>query len=141
MLRLPPFDYLSPRSLDEAVQLFAHHAPNAMYVAGGTDLYPNMKRRQFEPKFLVGLGGLSELRGIRDGNGSGVAIGAGTTLTQLSNDRTIALNYPALATAAGLVSTPQLRAMGTIGGNLLLDTRCNYYNQNYWWRKAINFCM
>lgn len=147
MLRLPPFDYLAPRSIDEAVRMFVDHAPEATYVAGGTDLYPNMKRRQMEPKYLVGLGGLSELRGIGGGprdaalTGDGLAIRAGTTLTQLSNDRVVQLSYPALATAAALVSTPQLRAMGTIGGNLCLDTRCNYYDQTYWWRKSINFCM
>jgi 4-hydroxybenzoyl-CoA reductase subunit beta len=88
---------------------------------------------------VIGLGGLSELRGIS--NGTGVAIGAGTTLTQLSYHPVIQNGYPALASAAGLVSTPQLRAMGTIGGNLCLDTRCNYYDQTYWWRKSINFCM
>jgi 4-hydroxybenzoyl-CoA reductase subunit beta len=141
MLRLPPFEYLSPRSSDEAVQLFASHDGEAMYVAGGTDLFPNMKRRQMEPKYVIGLGGLRELRGIQGGNGNGVTIGAGTTLAQLSHDPTIARSYPALATAAGSVSTPQLRAMGTLGGNLCLDTRCNYYDQTYWWRKSINFCM
>jgi 4-hydroxybenzoyl-CoA reductase subunit beta len=165
MLRLPPFDYLAPRSIEEAVQLFSAHAPEVMYVAGGTDLFPNMKRRQMEPKYLIGLSGLGELRGIgfgrEDGprtrpaapgggrvpghaprtNGDGVAIGAGTTLTQLSNHPAIRQYYPALAAAAGLVSTPQLRTMGTLGGNLCLDTRCNYYNQTFWWRKSINFCM
>jgi 4-hydroxybenzoyl-CoA reductase subunit beta len=142
MLRLPPFDYLSPHSLDEAVELFAQHAPDAMYVAGGTDLYPNMKRRQFEPKFLIGLSGIRELRGMEYGRGyPAPMIRAGTTLSQLANEPIAQSKYSALANAAALVSTPQLRAMGTIGGNLLLDTRCNYYNQNYWWRKAINFCM
>ncbi len=139
MLRLPPFEYLAPHTVDEAVQMLAARAPEAMYVAGGTDLFPNMKRRQLEPKYLIGLNGLRELRGITNGNG--LAIRAGTTLTQVSNDAQVQANYPALATAAGLVSTPQLRAMGTLGGNLCLDTRCNYYDQTYWWRKSIAFCM
>src|SRR5574341_1516955 len=139
MLRLPPFEYLSPRSIDEAVKMLAQREPDAMIVAGGTDLYPNMKRRQFEPKFLVGLSALAELRGIR--NASGFTIGAGTTLNQLSHHAALQSAYPALTTAAGLVSTLQLRNAGTIGGNLCLDTRCNYYNQTYAWRKAINFCM
>ncbi len=139
MLRLPPFEYLSPRSLDQAVKLLNDHGNAAMIVAGGTDLYPNMKRRQFEPKFLVGLSGLAELRGVK--NGSGFTIGAGTTLNQLSHNAALQSAYPALTTAAGLVSTLQLRNAGTIGGNLCLDTRCNYYNQTYAWRKAINFCM
>jgi 4-hydroxybenzoyl-CoA reductase subunit beta len=119
--------------------MFASHAPEAMYVAGGTDLFPNMKRRQMEPKYVVGLSGLRELRSI--GKCDGVTIGAGTTLSLISDHPTIQLHYPALAAAAGLVSTPQLRTMGTVGGNLCLDTRCNYYDQTYWWRKSINFCM
>jgi 4-hydroxybenzoyl-CoA reductase subunit beta len=139
MLRLPAFEYLAPQSVSEAVSLMASHGTEAMYVAGGTDLYPNMKRRQFEPKTLIGLRGLRELRGVRR-NGE-LRIGAGVTLTQLAAHPDVQREYPALATAAGLVSTPQLRNMGTYGGNLCLDTRCNYYNQTYFWRKAIGFCM
>lgn len=139
MLRLPAFEYLAPQSLSEAVSLMASHGTEAMYVAGGTDLYPNMKRRQFEPKTLIGLRGLRELRGVR-ANGE-LRIGAGVTLAQLAAQPDVKRAYPALATAAGLVSTPQLRNMGTYGGNLCLDTRCNYYNQTYFWRKAIGFCM
>ncbi|HET7091618.1 MAG TPA: FAD binding domain-containing protein, partial [Anaerolineae bacterium] len=81
MLRLPPFEYLAPQSLAEAVSMMADRGPDAMYVAGGTDLYPNMKRRQFEPKFLIGLRGIDELHGVR--NGSGLTIGAGMTLEQV----------------------------------------------------------
>ncbi len=139
MLRLPAFEYLAPKNLDDAVKLLNERGADAMLVAGGTDLFPNMKRRQFEPKFLIGLNGLAELRGITSGHG--MTIRAGMTLTELSKHPTIQQRYFALATAAGLVSTPQLRNAGTIGGNLCLDTRCNYYNQTYWWRKAIDFCM
>ncbi len=139
MLRLPPFEYLAPKNLDDAVKLFSDRGTDAMLVAGGTDLFPNMKRRQFEPKYLIGLSGLRELRGITNGNG--LTIRAGTTLTELSNHLTAQQSYPALTTAAGLVSSPQLRNAGTIGGNLCLDTRCNYYDQTYFWRKAIGFCM
>ncbi len=139
MLRLPPFEYLAPQTLDDAVRLLAQHGADAMLVAGGTDLYPNMKRRQMTPKYVVGLNVLRELRGVK--NASGFVIGAGTTLTQLANDSAIQQAYPALTTAAGLVSSPQLRNAGTIGGNLCLDTRCNYYDQTYFWRKAIGFCM
>ncbi len=141
MLRLPPFTYLAPKTLHEAIQMFAEHGTDAMFVAGGTDLYPNMKRRQFEPKYLIGLRQLKEIKDMTETDGDGWTIGAGVTLTQLSNHPTIQHDYPALATAAGLVSTPQLRNMGTYGGNLLLDTRCNYYNQTYFWRKSIGFCM
>jgi 4-hydroxybenzoyl-CoA reductase subunit beta len=141
MMRLPPFTYLAPVSAADAVKLMADHGSDAMLVAGGTDLYPNMKRRQFEPKVLVGLRGIEELVGVHGTARTGVTIGAGTTLTATSQHREIARHYPALATAAGLVSTPQLRNMGTLGGNVCVDTRCNYYNQSYQWRKAVNFCM
>ena len=141
MMRLPPFTYLAPSSATAAVALMADHGTNAMLVAGGTDLYPNMKRRQFEPSVLVGLRGIRELVGVRGSARTGVTIGSGTTLTTTAQHAEIARHYPALATAAGLVSTPQLRNMGTLGGNVCVDTRCNYYNQSYQWRKAVNFCM
>ncbi len=141
VIRLPPFTYLAPPTLDAAARLMAEHGRDAMLVAGGTDLYPNMKRRQFEPKVLVGLRGLRELRGIRAVSAGGFTIGAGTTLSAVAAHRDIMRAWPALATAAGLVSSPQLRNMGTIGGNICVDTRCNYYNQSYEWRKAIGFCM
>lgn len=139
MLRLPPFTYHVPRSIDDAVNLYAQHGADAMFVAGGTDLYPNMKRRQFEPKVLIGLNALTELRGITNDNG--ITIRAGTSLAQISAHPILQSQYAALAIAAQLVSTPQLRAMGTLGGNLCLDTRCNYYDQEFWWRKALGFCM
>jgi 4-hydroxybenzoyl-CoA reductase subunit beta len=141
MMRLPPFTYLAPVSVTDAVKLMADHGPEAMLVAGGTDLYPNMKRRQFEPSVLVGLRGVRDLTGVRGSAVTGMTIGAGTILTAVSEHAEIVRSYPALATAAGLVSSPQLRNMGTIGGNVCVDTRCNYYNQSYQWRKAVNFCM
>ncbi len=141
MMRLPPFTYLAPVSVADAVKLMGDHGDDAMLVAGGTDLYPNMKRRQFEPKVLVGLRGIRDLHGVRGDARSGLVVGAGTTLTAAAAHPVVAEEYPALATAAGLVSTPQLRNMGTIGGNVCVDTRCNYYNQSYQWRKAVNFCM
>lgn len=139
MIRLPEFEYHAPTTVEEAVALKAEHGSDAMFLAGGTDLFPNMKRRQFEPKVLIGLRGVRELRNIT--NGAGHTIGAGVTLTEIENHPDIQSNYPALAHAAGLVSTPQLRNSGTIGGNLCLDTRCTYYNQSYAWRKALGFCM
>ncbi|HEY7037767.1 MAG TPA: FAD binding domain-containing protein, partial [Methylomirabilota bacterium] len=141
MMRLPPFTYLAPVSVGDAVKLMTDHGPEAMLVAGGTDLYPNMKRRQFEPTVLVGLRGVKDLSGVRRPADDGLAIGAGTTLTAVSRHPDVRARYAALATAAGAVSTPQLRNMGTLGGNVCVDTRCNYYNQSYQWRKAVNFCM
>jgi len=141
MMRLPSFTYVAPRTVGEAARALAEHGPDAMLVAGGTDLYPNMKRRQFEPKVLIGLRAVRETAGIRGDANGGFAIGATTTLSAVAAHSTIARDFPALATAAGLVSSPQLRNMGTLGGNLCVDTRCNYYNQSYPWRKAIGFCM
>ena len=141
MMRLPPFTYLAPLSVGEAVRMMADHGPEAMFVAGGTDLYPNMKRRQFEPKVLVGLRGIRELVGVRGEVRTGLAIGAGTSLTDVAEHPAVREHVPALAVAAGLVSTPPLRNMGTIGGNVCVDPRCNYYNQSYQWRRAIGFCM
>ncbi|HEV8673106.1 MAG TPA: FAD binding domain-containing protein [Methylomirabilota bacterium] len=141
MMRLPPFTYLAPRGVAEAVRLLAEHGPDAMVVAGGTDLYPNMKRRQFEPKVLVGLRGIRDLAGITGSAREGMRIGAGATLTRVAAHPEVATHYPALARAAGVVSTPQLRNVGTLGGNVCVDTRCNYYNQSFEWRKAIGFCL
>jgi 4-hydroxybenzoyl-CoA reductase subunit beta len=141
MMRLPPFRYVAPSTPREAARLLAQHGPEAMPVSGGTDLYPNMKRRQFEPKVLVGLRGLSDLRSIVGTPESGIEIGALVTLTEIEHSELLRSAYPALARAAGWVSSPPLRNVGTIGGNLCIDTRCNYYNQSYEWREAIQFCM
>jgi 4-hydroxybenzoyl-CoA reductase subunit beta len=141
MMRLPPFAYLAPRTLDEAVRLLADHGPHAMPVAGGTDLFPNMKRRQVEPTVLVGLRGLRDLQGVAGDGRSGLRVGAGVVLRRVLEHPVVAQHYPVLARAAALISNPQIRCMGTVGGNLLIDTRCNYYTMPYWWRRAINFCM
>ena len=110
-----------------------------MAVAGGTDLYPNMKRRQFTPKVLVSLRWISELRSI-EAVGS-LELGALATLSEVVRHPAVAARWPALSRAAGLVSSPPLRNVGTIGGNLCVDTRCNYYNQSEFWRDAIGNCM
>jgi 4-hydroxybenzoyl-CoA reductase subunit beta len=156
MMRLPRFRFVSPESLAEAVDVLAAASPgDAAIVAGGTDLIPNMKRRQQTPGTLVGLRRIAELREIRSGGlpvarrdgarvaGEGIAIGAGVTLTQLLHALPAGSESPlaGLREAARQVATPHLRNMGTIGGNLCLDTRCTYYDQNYEWRKAIDFCM
>ena len=141
MLRLPPFRYLAPRRLEEAALMLAQEGEQAMLVAGGTDLFPNMKRRQFTPEVLIGLRGITALQSTGGSAEQGMRIGAGVTLSTLASHPLILQHYPALATAAGSVSTPQLRNAGTIGGNLLLDTRCNYYNQTEFWRHSIGYCM
>ncbi len=141
MMRLPPFKYLAPKTLVDATRMIADAGPDGMLVSGGTDLYPNMKRLQFDPRILVGLRHLSELQGVSGDPQRGMRIGAATPLTQLALHPAIRARYPALAMAAGSVATPQIRHVGTVGGNLCVDTRCNYYNQSYEWRRAIGFCM
>jgi 4-hydroxybenzoyl-CoA reductase subunit beta len=141
MMRLPPFRYFAARTVADAVRLLGEHGRDAMVVAGGTDVYPNMKRLQMEPRVLVGLRGIRELDGMQGDARTGFVVGAGATLTRVAEHPVIAAQYPALARAAGVVSTPQLRNMGTLGGNVCVDTRCNYYNQSYEWRRAIGFCM
>ncbi len=138
MMRLPRFAYLPASTTDEAAQLLAEH-PGAQLVGGGTDLFPKMKRRQLEPKVLIGLKGVSELGGIRVNGGA--TIGAGTRLHELASARDIVLRYPALARAASLVASPQIRNAGTVGGNLCVDTRCNYYDLPYDRRCAHGFCL
>lgn len=138
MLRLPRFQFIAPGTLDEAIRLRVEHRDTSMYVAGGTDVYPKMKRRQFQPEIVIGLGHLVDGRvAVRDG----LRVGAGATLTSVSHDPVIRARYTALAEAAELVSTPQLRNMGTIGGNLCIDTRCNWYDQSLFWRTAEGYCM
>ena len=139
MLRLPWFDYRAPRSVAEAAKILAGEGPAAMLIAGGTDLLPNMKRRHQTPKTLVSLKGIEELR--RSSNGSGIVLGSALNLTGISENKNIKEKFTALQQAAAQVATPHLRNMGTLGGNLCLDTRCTYYNQNYEWRQAIDFCL
>ena len=134
MLRLPTFKYLAPATLADALKWKVEAGPAGMYVAGGTDLYPNMKRRQQVPATVISLAAIRDLAVL-----SKTSIGAGNTLAALGESLPPSLS--AIATAATSVSTPLLRNMGTLGGNLCLDTRCNYYDQTYEWRKAIHFCM
>jgi 4-hydroxybenzoyl-CoA reductase subunit beta len=132
VLRLPWFEHRTPRSVAEAAKILAGEGPQAMLVAGGTDLLPNMKRRHQTPKILVSLKGIESLK---KANGT---LGAGLTLSEVLELKTIPT---ALRQSAAQVATPHLRNMGTLGGNLCLDTRCTYYNQNYEWRQAIDFCL
>lgn len=139
MMRLPQFRYRAPRTVDDAVAWLAEDPAGTMIVAGGTDVLPNMKRRQQTPATLIGLRGIRELTDISTDGGT--TIGAGVTLSELIAHADIRQSYPGLWQAAAQVATPHLRNMGTIGGNLCLDTRCTYYDQTFEWRKAIDFCM
>ena len=136
MMRLPWFEYRAPRSVAEAARILAGEGPAAMLIAGGTDLLPNMKRRHQTPKVLVSLRGIEDLK--RNSNGSGSTFGSALTLNEILQ---IERTPTALRQAAAQVATSHLRNAATLGGNLCLDTRCTYYNQNYEWRKAIDFCL
>ena len=140
MLTLPRFAWSRPTSVDEALARLAEAPERTLVVAGGTDAVPNLKHRLHEPERIVHLGGLRELRFVRSGS-EGLTIGALTTIDELSRHPEVRRLHPALAKAAGLVAGPQLRNMGTVGGNLCLDTRCTYYNQTRFWRESLGFCL
>jgi 4-hydroxybenzoyl-CoA reductase subunit beta len=140
MLRLHSYAFHRPADLAETVALLAAHPDDSMLIAGGTDVMPNMKHRLFTPNHLIGLKGLPELRGIATTHDE-LIIGAGETLSDIARHPLVQKYATALAQATGSVAGPQLRNMGTIGGNLCLDTRCTYYNQSYFWRDALGFCL
>jgi 4-hydroxybenzoyl-CoA reductase subunit beta len=139
MLPLPLFALHRPTTLDAAVALL-HELPDAMLIAGGTDLLPNMKHGLRTPKHLVALGAIAELTGVRI-SPTGLQLGALTTLDELATDAAVRARAPALAEAAAAVGGPHHRRMGTLGGNLCLDTRCRYYNQTAFWRGALGYCL
>lgn len=146
MLRLPRFQYRRAANLAEALDILAGEGAaegRARPVAGGTDLWPNLKRRHQRAETVVALGGIAELHGIEigDGDGGGLRLGATTRLAEIARDARLREAYPALARAVASISSPPLRNMGTIGGNVCVDTRCTYYNQTEEWRRAIDYCM
>jgi len=138
---LPNFQLLRPKTLDEAVSLMAKHDGEVKIVAGGTDLLPSMKQKLFTPSYVLDLRGVGELRGIRNVPGDCVEIGALTTLSAIEHSAIIRKDYPVLYEAAKTVASPVLRNMGTLGGNVCLDTRCLWYNQSLLWRKSCGFCL
>jgi 4-hydroxybenzoyl-CoA reductase subunit beta len=144
-LSLPQFKLLRPRTLDEALSLLAKHSAdlpqhNLRIVAGGTDLIPSMRQKLFEPHCVLDIRHIAELKGIRQ-RGSAVEIGALTSLTTIEHSDLLQRRYPVLTEAAATVASPLLRNMGTIGGNICLDTRCLWYNQSLTWRKGCGFCI
>lgn len=146
MLPLPLFEYHRPSTLEEAISLLSALGDKARIIAGGTDVLPNMKQGLFDPEHVVSISRLSELRGIsiepaKDGAPERLVIGAGMRLAELAESPEVVRAAPALAEAAGLVGGPHHRNMGTFGGNICLDTRCRYYNQTYFWRKSLGFCI
>jgi 4-hydroxybenzoyl-CoA reductase subunit beta len=139
-LSLPQFRLLHPRTTDEAVSFLIKHGANLRILAGGTDLIPSMQQKLFEPEYVLDIRHIAELKGIRQ-QGSAVELGALTTLTAIEQSALLRRRYPVLTEAAATVASPILRNMGTIGGNICLDTRCLWYNQSLTWRKGCGFCI
>jgi 4-hydroxybenzoyl-CoA reductase subunit beta len=139
-LSLPPFRLLRPRTVDEALAYLSAYSNDIRIVAGGTDLIPSLRQRLFEPKYVLDIRHIAELRGIREGN-SEIEIGALTTLSTMERSEFLRHHYPVLTEAAATVASPVLRNMGTIGGNICLDTRCLWYNQSLTWRQSCGFCI
>jgi 4-hydroxybenzoyl-CoA reductase subunit beta len=141
MLPLPDFEWLAPKSLDELVRALGERPDETRLLAGGTDLLPNLKHGLHAPKRVIGLRGVRELAQIDDTADGSLTIGAGVSLDRVAHDPRILARYPALARAASRVASPQIRHMGTLGGNLCLDTRCRYFNQTAFWRGALGGCL
>jgi len=143
-LSLPQFKLLRPQSLDGAIALLTKHAgPDASTVritAGGTDLIPSMQQKLFEPEYVLDIRHIRELKGIRQ-TGQGTEIGALTRLSEIEHSEFLRQHYSVFTEAAATVASPVLRNMGTIGGNICLDTRCLWYNQSLTWRKGCGFCI
>jgi len=140
-LSLTEFKLLRPRTLNEAIAFLAKHGSDIRVLAGGTDIIPSMRQKLFEPHYMLDLRRMAELRGIRSKPGEGVEIGALTTLSEIERSSLLKQQYSVLTEAAATVASPVLRNMGTIGGNICLDTRCLWYNQSLQWRKACGFCI
>ena len=140
-MSLPQFRLLRPRRVEEAVTYLAKHGENIRVLAGGTDLIPSMRQKLFEPAYVLDLRGIAELRGIRPEMTGAAEIGALTALSVIEKSAYLREHYPVLTEAAATVASPVLRNMGTIGGNICLDTRCLWYNQSLTWRKGCGFCI
>ena len=140
MLRMPQFQLHRPTTVDEAVAL-KKTMHNSYYIAGGTDMLPNLKHKLYPAEHLISLAAIPNLTSVIQENDGSITIGALTTIADLATDATMTAHLPALAYAASVVAAPQHRTMGTIGGNIMLDTRCVYYNQTEQWRTALNYCL
>lgn len=139
-MRLSKFELLKPRSLEEAIGLLSRHGEEARVLAGGTDLLVSLKQRVYTPKYLVNLKTIGDLNYIRKDKKE-VRIGPLTPLKDLEVSSLIRQEFSALSQAASRAASPQIRNMGTVGGNICLDTRCMYYNQSLFWRKSISPCL
>ncbi len=139
-MSLAEFQLARPRTLTDALEFLAEHSASLRILAGGTDLLPSMRQKLFEPEHILDIRRLPELKGIRETE-QGTEIGALTTLAEIERSSFLRQHYPVLVEAAKAVASPLLRNMGTIGGNICLDTRCLWYNQSLAWRKSCGFCI
>ena len=140
-MSLPEFKLLRPHTTAEAVALLAQHAGDIRILAGGTDLLPSMQQKLFAPQYVLDIRRIAELRGVRQQSTGAVEIGALTALTDVEHSDLLRRHFRVLHEAAKTVASPVLRNMGTIGGNICLDTRCLWYNQSLQWRKSCAFCI
>ena len=136
---LPSFEVLHPTTLNEALKVRTAH-PDSKLLGGGTDLLVNIRRGIIAPQTIIDMNGVSELRQVR-ANADMIEVGASVTLTELATNPDVTRHYAVIAEAAGQIAGPTHRNMGTVGGNICLDTRCIYYNQSEWWRGANNHCL
>jgi len=136
---LPPFDLVHPRTLHELIEARAAHADSRL-LGGGTDLMVNIRRGIVAPPVLIDINGVAELRDLK-ADARVLEIGAAVTLSELAAHPQVARHYPVVAQAAGQIAGPTHRNMGTVGGNIALDTRCIFYNQSEWWREANHHCL
>ena len=136
---LPDFEVVRPRTLDALVAARAAH-PQSSLLGGGTDLIVNIRRGIVAPKVLIETNAVEELRAIAADTQT-LSVGAAVTLSELAAHPEVVRHYPAVAQAAAHIAGPTQRNMGTVGGNLCLDTRCIFYNQSEWWRAANRHCL
>ena len=140
-MTMPAFRIERPRSVADAVRILAAHGSDAMIIAGGTDVIPNIQMGLFAPRVGVDIKPLRELAGIEYSPANGLRISALTSLTAICESGVVREKFPVLASAVATIAGPLQRNMGTLGGNLCLETRCRWYNQSYFWRKAAGFCL
>ena len=136
---LPEFEVVRPTTLADVIKARAAH-PVSRLLGGGTDLIVNIRRGIEAPPTLIDVNGVSELRAVK-ADAHGIEIGASVTLSELAQHPDVARHYPVVAQAAAFIAGPTHRNMGTVGGNLCLDTRCIFYNQSEWWRSANHHCL
>ncbi|MCI0412109.1 FAD binding domain-containing protein [bacterium] len=140
-MSLPVFEVYLPSSLQDAVTFLSENVRDTKVIAGGTDLVPSLKQKLFEPQYLLDIKPIQELHGIHETPDGGVRIGALTTITEMVENPLLQHHFSVLQQAAATVAGPSLRNVGTLGGNICLDTRCYWYNQSYFWRQSCGFCI